>query len=198
MAASHNQDIQLFNIAVLQRFQVYKSLAWLNELPEAEARKVLLDCCGSPEWADRMIKERPFRMLEGLFLAADAIWFSLTPADWLRAFAAHPKIGSTDSAAANTRASEWSAGEQAGTAKADKKVKKQLAEANGLYEEKFGFIFIVCATGRSAEEMLEMCKARLRNRLGTEMMIAAEEQRKITELRLNKLLENELHYNTRA
>ncbi len=196
MAASHRNCIQ-FDIAVLQRFQVYKSLAWLNELPEAEARKVLLDCCGSPEWADRMIKERPFRMLEGLFRAADAVWYSLTPADWLIAFAAHPRIGSTVSAAVNTRASEWSAGEQAGTAEAAKTVKKQLADANGLYEAKFGFIFIVCATGRSAEEMLEICKARLQNRLGTEMMIAAEEQRKITELRLSKLLEHELHYNTR-
>lgn len=196
MAASHKQVIQ-FDIAVLQRFQVYKSLAWLNELPEAEARKVFLDCCGSPEWADRMMRERPFRMLEGLFRAADTVWYSLTPANWLKAFAAHPRIGSTDSAAANTRASEWSAGEQAGTAKADNSVKNQLAEANGLYEEKFGFIFIVCATGRTAEEMLEMCQARLQNRLGTEMMIAAGEQRKITELRLNKLLENELHHNTR-
>jgi OHCU decarboxylase len=144
-----------------------------------------------------MTEERPFRMLEDLFRTADAVWYSLTPADWLIAFAAHPKIGSTDSGGPKTRASEWSAGEQAGTAKAQYTVKKQLAEANSLYEEKFGFIFIVCATGRSADEMLDLCNARLQNRLGTEMMIAAEEQRKITELRLNKLLEHELHYNTR-
>ncbi len=145
-----------------------------------------------------MARARPFRMLEDLFLAAGSIWSSLIPADWLEAFAAHPQIGSTSATDIRSRSSEWSADEQAGTANADSLAKKELAECNRLYVEKFGFIFIVCATGRSAEEMLAMCRARLRNTRDTEIRIAADEQRKITELRLNKLLENELHYNTCA
>ncbi len=180
----------------MQRFHIYKSLAGLNDLPEEEARKVLLDCCGSSEWATRMARRRPFRMLDDLFRNAGAIWFSLTPADWLEAFAAHPRIGSNSSK--RSRSSEWAAAEQAGAAGADRTVKEELAAANRLYEKKFGFIFIVCATGRSAEEMLGICRSRLRNGLQEEMKIAANEQHKITELRLTKLLENELYYNTCA
>ncbi len=137
-------------------------------------------------------------MLEDLFHTSGTIWFSLSPSDWLEAFAAHPRIGSTVSAAATSRSSKWSACEQSGTVTAESLVKKELGEANRLYEEKFGFIFIVCATGRSAEEMLEMCRARLPNSLSEEMELAAIEQHKITELRLNKLLENERHYHTCA
>jgi OHCU decarboxylase len=126
-------------------------------------------------------------MLDDLYSRAEASWFSLPPADWLEAFAAHPKIGS--SVSGESRAGKWSAGEQSTAAKVSNDTKTKLAEANRLYEEKFGFIFIVCATGRTAEDMLADCGARLRNSVADEIKIAAREQHYITVLRLNKLLE---------
>ena len=171
-------------------YPIYKNLDALNELPHAQAEAAFLDCCGSHEWARRMAEARPFPMLENLFNAAEDIWFSLSPADWLEAFAAHPKIGSKKSAPAQAkRAAEWSGGEQSGMEAATDDVREQVAEVNRLYEDKFGFIFIVCATGRSADEMLAIARARLGNSLETEMQLAAQEQAKITEIRLTKLLE---------
>ena len=174
----------------MQTFQIYKNLAWLNELPDTEAVSVFLDCCGSNEWARRMAAARPYPMLEDLFEKAENVWFSLTQGDHLEAFAAHPKIGSKKpTPAQKTRAAEWSSGEQLGMDVAVYTVRDELAAANHLYEAKYGFIFIVCATGRSADEILAICRARLGNSLETELTIAVEEQRKITEIRLNKLLE---------
>jgi len=174
----------------LETFQIYKNLAWLNELPAAEAEQTFLDCCGSKAWASRMAEARPFKMLDDLFTAAEALWFSLPPADWLEAFAAHPKIGSKKPARTQERrAADWSKDEQAGVDDARETVKQELAAANRLYLEKFGFIFIICATGKTAEEMLADCVSRLSNSLQAEINVAAEEQQKITELRLKKLLE---------
>ena len=137
-----------------------------------------------------MADSRPFDMLEDLFRTAERTWFSLSSVEWLEAFASHPKIGSSKQAPKQKkRAAEWSAGEQSGVKSVPKDVRNELAEANRLYQEKFGFIFIVCATGKSADEMLAICRARLGNSAETEMRLAAEEQRKITEIRLNKLLE---------
>ena len=137
-----------------------------------------------------MAATRPFPMLEKLFETAERVWFALSTADQLEAFAAHPTIGSTKAAASQKKqAADWSAGEQSGVATAESEVGEQLAAVNRLYEKKFGFIFIVCATGKSADEMLAICRARLGNTPETELKIAAEEQRKITEIRLNKLLE---------
>jgi len=171
-------------------FHVYKNLAELNELANEAAEAAFLDCCGSREWAARMTASRPFAMLEDLFETGERTWFSLPINDHLEAFAAHPKIGSTKAAASQKkRAADWSAGEQSGAADATDDVKQQLAEANRLYQEKFGFIFIVCATGRSADEMLAICRARTRNSVETELKLAAIEQWQITEIRLNKLLE---------
>lgn len=171
-------------------YPIYKNLAWLNDLPQDEAEATFLDCCGSQEWARRMAAARPFAMLEDLFSAASEIWFSLSLADWLEAFASHPKIGSKEKRPAqNERAAAWSEGEQSGTETASNDVQQQLVDINRLYEDKFGFIFIVCATGKTAEEMLAIARARANNSLETEIQLAAEEQRKITEIRLNKLLE---------
>ncbi len=137
-----------------------------------------------------MAESRPFAMLDNLFNRADEIWSKLSTADYLEAFEAHPKIGSKKPAAVQQfRATSWSAGEQAGMDDAESPVRDRLDEANGLYEAKFGFIFIVCATGKSAGEMLVICQSRLGNSLETELKIAAEEQRKITGIRLGKLLE---------
>jgi OHCU decarboxylase len=171
-------------------YRIYKNLAWLNDLPDREAQKAFLDCCGSHEWAHRMTEARPFPMVENLYTHADAIWFSLPVADHLEAFAAHPKIGSKKKPTAQTKKSaDLSRGEQSKVDTAGADVREQLAEANRLYEEKFGFIFIVCASGKSAEEMLAIAGARLGNSVETELQIAAEEQAKITALRLDKLLE---------
>lgn len=128
-----------------------------------------------------MTEARPFRMVEPLFERAENIWRSLSPSDWLEAFSAHPRIGA--------KSAGWSNDEQAGVAKADRKVLDDLKEANRLYEEKFGFIFIVCATGKTADEMLAIARERYRNSGETEIRLAADEQRKITEIRLTRLLE---------
>ncbi len=177
-------------MAYLQGIQIYKKLAWLNELPADEAEYVFRDCCGSQTWARLMSESRPFAMLDNLFMRANEIWSSLSMADHLEAFAAHPKIGSTKPASTQRiRAATWSVGEQAGMESAEESIRERLAEANSLYEAKYGFIFIVCATGKTAEEMVAICQARLGNSLDTELKIAAEEQRKITEIRLGKLLE---------
>ena len=171
------------------RYLIYKNLAELNDLPQEEAIKTLLDCCGSHKWAESMADERPFQTLEHLFHAAEEKWFCLSTVDHLEAFAAHPKIGETKSAIHGERFAEWSADEQAGASTAEDPTKAALAEVNRLYHEKFGFIFIVCATGKSADEMLAIAKARVRNSVETELKIAAEEQSKITKLRIEKLLE---------
>ena len=174
----------------VQKIKVYNNLARLNRLSSKRAEAAFLDCCGSREWARQMAVRRPFTMIEPLFAAADEIWFGLTPADWLEAFAAHPQIGSLQPARSQKRrAAQWSLGEQNGLAAADETLREQLAAANRLYLQKFGFIFIVCAAGKTADEMLAICKARLGNSAATELKIAAEEQLKITEIRLNKLLE---------
>jgi OHCU decarboxylase len=129
-------------------------------------------------------------MIEDLFEAAVGTWFSLPAADHLEAFASHPKIGAKTAAPKQKATSaEWSAREQSGMDAASERMRDELDDGNRLYLEKFGFIFIVCATGRSAEEMLAICRSRLGNSLETELKIAAEEQRKITEIRLTKLLE---------
>lgn len=171
---------------------VYKNLASFNELSERDAESGLLDCCGSSAWASAMTEARPFRMLEDLFQTAEKKWFALPPADWLEAFAAHPKIGSKKAAASQKeRAADWSSKEQSAISDADADTKTELAECNHLYEQKFGFIFIVCATGKTADEMLAICKARIGNSIETELKLAAVEQHKITEIRLGKLLETE-------
>lgn len=133
-----------------------------------------------------MTLARPFSSEEELFDTATAIWKDLRDADWLEAFSAHPEIG--ESEAADTQSAKWSAGEQSGISSTDEVVKNLLAEANHEYYEKFGFIFIVCATGKSAEEMLQICRTRLANSRDTEILNAAGEQQKITEIRLKKLL----------
>ena len=174
----------------MRKFHIYKNLEQLNKLPKDKAESTFRDCCGSSEWARRMAEERPFVMIENLYQSAENIWFSLSSVDHLEAFASHPKIGSKKAAPTQqAKAAKWSSDEQSGVKTADNSIKNELAEANRLYLEKFGFIFIVCATGKSAEEMLAICRARLGNSAATELQIAAEEQRKITEIRLNKLLE---------
>lgn len=163
----------------------------LNLLPASEAENELLKCCGSNNWARKMVDERPYRSLAELIESADRVWWSLEPGDWLEAFHSHPKIGEKKAAAASTvKAQQWSEDEQSGIRNSAQQTMAALAELNRAYEETFGFIFIVCASGKSSEEMLAILRARLENPAGMELRIAAAEQAKITQLRLRKLIDN--------
>jgi OHCU decarboxylase len=157
----------------------------LNALSPAEAAAAFLACCGSRVWAWRMTAGRPYADTAELLETADRVWWSLEPADWQEAFAAHPRIGEkkTDG---DDRFRRWSEQEQAGATSSEAAVRAELVEANRLYDERFGHIFIVCATGKSAQEMLDLLRSRLDNDPDTELRVAAEEQRKITRLRLLK------------
>lgn len=165
-------------------------LQWLNTLLGREAEAALLACCGSTAWAGRMAQRRSFRSLVELLQASDEICRALERQDWLEAFRAHPRIGEKradqEPSAAGTG---WSEQEQAGTRTATGDTLAALREANRLYEARFGHIFIVCATGKTAEETLALLRQRLQNDPETEVRIAAEEQRRIAQLRLEKLLQ---------
>jgi 2-oxo-4-hydroxy-4-carboxy-5-ureidoimidazoline decarboxylase len=158
----------------------------LNALPEDSAVTQLLHCCGSTRWARGMAAARPLPSLEAMSMTADRIWASLEPEDWLEAFRTHPRIGESGGSG-GSRA--WSADEQAGVRSMTDAVGERLATANREYEARFGYLFIVCATGKSAEEILAILERRLANGPGEELRIAAEEQRKIMRLRLAKLLD---------
>lgn len=165
------------------------SLDEFNALSADRAREFLALCCVSERWIDGMLAARPFRDVVSLRATADAIWASLEEADFLQAFEGHPKIGDVDSLQRKYAASgSMAAGEQSGMASADRSVIERLAAGNERYEARFGFIFIVCASGKSAAEMSELLEERLDNRRDAELAIAAEEQRKILQLRLEKLL----------
>jgi OHCU decarboxylase len=153
--------------------------------PEA-AREMLSRACGSTRWVDRMMARRPFGGDARLLRAARIEWFGLTEADWLEAFSHHPQIGDRAPLAERFPAThDLSAKEQAAVGHAHGEVLSALAEANAAYRDRFGFIFIVCATGKTAEEMLALLRARLSNNRATELRVAAEEQAKITALRLS-------------
>jgi OHCU decarboxylase len=168
------------------------TIADLDALAPEEAATLFRACCGAAHWVSAMVGERPFESLGTLLAVADEIWWALGPDDWQEAFAHHPRIGERRAAEPqDARAASWSADEQAGVAAAPLSVQEELAAANRAYEARFGHIYIVCATGRSAEEMLRLAQSRLANDPDTELRIAAEEQRKITRLRLEKLFGEE-------
>ena len=166
-----------------------QSISRINELSEAQATAEFLKCCGSTEWARRMSEACRFSTTDELSSKADEIWWKLDEKDWLEAFRAHPKIGEKKAEVTQSaQAQQWSAIEQSESQKAAAETKAALADGNRKYEQRFGFIFIICAAGKSAEEILAALNARLNNDSRTELHIAAEEQRKITQLRLQKLL----------
>ncbi len=161
----------------------------LNTLPAEAARGEFLKCCGSTAWAATMIEQRPFQTVESLKQTSEEIWSSLSEQHWLEAFHSHPKIGEQKAAATTAKeAQAWSEQEQSGTRDAAAETTAELARLNREYEEKFGFIFIVCATGKTSDEMLALLRERLSNTSERELRIAAAEQAKITDLRFNKLL----------
>jgi OHCU decarboxylase len=165
-------------------------VAWLNGLSREEARAALAECCASREWARRMVAARPFASRQVLLEAAESVWWELGGGDWLEAFRGHPRIGERKAAAGETeREQRWSAGEQAGMDAAAQAVRAALAEGNHAYEARFGYIYIVCATGRTAEEMLALLRERLAHAPEDELAVAAAEQARITRIRLEKLLD---------
>lgn len=165
------------------------TLEQLNQLSAADAATAFAQCCVSQRWIQQMIATRPFVSLEQLYRAADDIWQGLEEADYLEAFEGHPKIGDVSSLQqkyASTKA--LAAGEQSGVNAANDAIINALAEGNQSYEQRYGFIFIVCASGKSAAEMLALLQARLNNNRATEVQNAADEQARITRIRINKLL----------
>jgi len=159
------------------------TLEELNQLDGAAAEAAFRRCCGSTAWARAMVAARPFSGVEAMVEGGDAIWRALAPADWLEAFAAHPRIGE------QAAGSSWSAREQAGIEDAGAALRLRLAARNADYRTQFGYIFIVCATGKTAAEMFAALEDRLANDPAVELGIAADEQRKITGLRLVKLMD---------
>jgi allantoicase len=167
-----------------------KSLERFNRLPRQRALRALLDCCGSKKWAQQMTARRPFASESELFEAADKTWSALVREDRLEAFLHHPPIGeSRAKAKQSATASRWSAKEQSSAQRAAPEVLEALAAQNRAYAEKFGYVFLICAADKSSDEILSALRQRLPNDPDTELRIAAEEQRKITRLRLEKLLE---------
>lgn len=164
-------------------------LARWNELQTAEAMNEILSCCGASAWADGMVSKRPFEDETAVLITADQVWRGLKASDCLEAFRSHPKIGESQAVQPKgTSSTAWSKQEQKSVAMASDELKRDLAEGNREYEERFGFIFIVCATGKSALEILAILRRRLQNGKEIELREAAEEQRQITQLRLKKWL----------
>lgn len=158
----------------------------LNALAATEAERALGACCGVTRWAREVAAARPYESIDTLLARADAVWRSLPRDAWREAFAHHPRIGERTAAgkvSAQSRA--WSSTEQAGVTASSA---QSLADANREYERRFGHIFLISAAGRGAEEIVTELRARLRNQPDEELTVAAEEQRKITALRVRKML----------
>lgn len=165
------------------------TLEELNNLSPGDATDAFTQCCAAQNWVRQIIAERPFTSVDSLLNVSDRLLLTLSEADFLEAFEAHPQIGNVDSLRAKYASTKTLAvGEQSSVAVATEQTLQDLAEGNCAYLEKFGFIFIVFASGKSAEQMLSLLKERLPNDRQTEIKNAAEEQRKITALRLRKLL----------
>ncbi len=163
------------------------ALAEWNQLSESDALTPVLACCGSQAFASGVVRSRPYASLDPLLAKADDIWWSLQSSDWLEAFACHPRIGES-AANASHQFSAWSSEEQSRARKASESVLDSIARKNREYEARHGFIYIVCASGRSAEELLAILDRRLHNTTEVELREAAEQQRQITHLRIRKWL----------
>ncbi len=166
------------------------SAALLDAMEPAQRRQTLHRCCGATAWVDGMLARHPFRDDETLHAVADEVWSTMGREDILEAFSHHPRIGANLDALRERfgATADWSAGEQSSLAKVSDEVLTTLRDGNVAYEDRFGWIFIVCATGKTADEMLQLLQARLPNAPEEELKIAAAEQAKITHLRLDKLV----------
>ena len=161
--------------------------AW-NKTDGAAAYDAMIACCGATRWAKTMVALRPISSVLELSEAADRVWATMGEPDWVEAFACHPRIGERKAAHAVAQSVAWSRQEQSAAASATDRVLAEIAEDNARYEELYGFTYIVCATGKSAEEMLAILKRRLASTRDAELREAAEQQRQITQIRLGKWL----------
>jgi 2-oxo-4-hydroxy-4-carboxy-5-ureidoimidazoline decarboxylase len=165
------------------------TLSELNSLPAPTRAEALAKCCGATAWVARLNAVFPIADADMLFQQAKTIWYNLAEADWREAFTHHPKIGDVNSLKEKfASTSQWAEGEQGAVKQASQDTLEALAAGNDEYEQKFGYIFIVCATGKSADEMLALLQARLPNSPEQEIRVAMAEQDKITRIRLEKLL----------
>ncbi len=164
------------------------TLAAWNAAGAREALDALLACCGARRWAAAMVASRPIDSLEEMRARADGVWSTMEEADWMQAFACHPRIGERNAGIASGQSAAWSRQEQASANIAERSVLAELAHGNALYEERFGFTYIVCAAGKNAEEMLAILKRRLNRSREEELREAAEQQRQIMQIRLGKWL----------
>jgi 2-oxo-4-hydroxy-4-carboxy-5-ureidoimidazoline decarboxylase len=167
------------------------TIAAFDHLQEAEKRKILSQCCGSEAWISKMLQALPAEDLVDLVEIAEDAWYQIDESDWREAFSHHPRIGDLNSLKDKFKSTASLAGEeQASVETASEQTLRALAEQNQAYEKKFGYIFIVCATGKSAEEMLGLLITRLQNDADEEIQVAMEEQNRITKLRLEKFFES--------
>ena len=164
------------------------ALAQWNLLDDAAAAREILPCCGSQAWANALATRRPFADVQQLFASSDEVWAALPEPDWREAFDSHPRIGQQHARSATAQSLSWSSAEQRSAMSDEDATKLALADANRQYEERFGRIFIVCASGKSATEILAILNARLHNSPAAELLEAAEQQRQITQLRLRRWL----------
>ena len=164
-------------------------LEYWNALQPGEAATEILSCCGSRAWAVNLAARRPFADEQTLFIAADDCWQNLPEADWLEAFRSHPRIGEQHAEKQTTAASAaWSRSEQSQMNEADAAILLRMREGHRQYEERFGRIFIVCASGKQPAEMLNILKRRLANDPTQELQESATQQQQIMQLRLRKWL----------
>ena len=164
------------------------TLASWNAADADSALDAMMACCGARRWAVAMVALRPIGTIAELSAAADRAWSTMEEADWLEAFACHPRIGERKVARTTPKSAAWSNEEQSSANTAADRVLAELAAGNALYEQRFGFTYIVCATGKSAEEMLAILNRRLAGDRASELREAAEQQRQITQIRLGKWL----------
>lgn len=161
----------------------------INAMPADVAAETFRACCGSSRWVNGMVSRRPYRSPPELLYSADKEWDATEREDWHEAFSHHPRIGEQKATAVQSAQSAgWSSREQGEIQAAPEAIQRELAEANRAYEARFGHIYIVCAARKSAAELLAIARERLTNDPKTELEVAAKEQRKITRLRLEKLL----------
>jgi 2-oxo-4-hydroxy-4-carboxy-5-ureidoimidazoline decarboxylase len=164
-------------------------LTWFNELPDRAARQALRECCSAPGWAEEMAAARPYASAQDAIRQSGAIVAALTVADLAEALAGHPRIGERpDGGNGTAGAAQWSRREQSGVDADDATTKRALAGANLEYEQRFGHIYLVCASGRTGKELLDVLRGRLRNEPADEWQVVRAELQKINALRLQRLM----------
>jgi len=163
-------------------------LAHWNACSESDAIEAMLVCCGARRWAQAMVAARPIAAVAALSETADKVWATMSEQDWLEAFSCHPRIGERKTSHASPQSGAWSQQEQFAVAAGQQRTLDALARGNAEYEDCFGFTYIVCATGKSGEEMLAILTRRLTNSREVELLEASEQQRQILQIRLGKWL----------